>query len=177
MKFYRPHYDTVTGNFLELYETLGYIVVRGDKEEHFLDYRFCKQNSKIWYSYHKKRIPSSFSGTFFNLHKIMFETGRLQTIFSNIFCFLPSTTDRSEYLVYLVSVNLLLIDCPVSSFETKENVAFDPSKLDFANRQKEIMTEAVVEMLTNIADMSMLTLSKMQMHYYPNKIQMLALNG
>ena len=52
IKIYRPRYDLVTGNFLGLHETLGFIVVRGDPEEHFLDYGYCKQNSKILYSYH-----------------------------------------------------------------------------------------------------------------------------
>ena len=28
---------------LELYETLGYIMVRGDPQEHFLDFDFCKK--------------------------------------------------------------------------------------------------------------------------------------
>ena len=47
VKLYRPRYDPVTGNFLGMYETLGFIVVRGDPEEHFLDYGYCKQNSRI----------------------------------------------------------------------------------------------------------------------------------
>ena len=133
VKTYRPRYDPVTSNFFGLYETLGYIVVRGCQEEHFLDYGYCKQNSKILCSYHKKRIPSSFSGTFFNRHELQFKSGNLQTTFSNVFYFLPSTTDRSQEINrYLGSVNLSPIDIPENSFETKENVSFDPSKLDFA---------------------------------------------
>ena len=65
VKLYPPKYDPVTGQFLGLYESLGFIVVRGDPDEHFLDYRFCKENSKILYSYHRRRIPSSFNSTFF----------------------------------------------------------------------------------------------------------------
>ena len=42
VKIYCPHYDPVKGNFLGLYKTLGYIVFRGDPEEHFLDYGYCK---------------------------------------------------------------------------------------------------------------------------------------
>ena len=85
---------------------------------------------------------------FFNRHKMLFETGSLQTTFSNIFYFLPSTTDRSEEInKYLGSVNLSPADVPVSFFETKENVLFDLSKLDFASQEKEIMTGAVVKML------------------------------
>ena len=37
-----PRYDTVTGQFLGLYETLGYLMVRGDSDECFLDYRCSK---------------------------------------------------------------------------------------------------------------------------------------
>lgn len=92
VKLYRPRYDPVMGNFLGLYEILGYIMVRGI----FLEYVLCKQNSKILYSYYKKRIPSLFRGNFFNHQKMMFETGILQTTFSNIFYFLSSTTDRSK---------------------------------------------------------------------------------
>ena len=44
---YRPRYDTVTDTFLGLYETLGYIMFRGDPQEHFLYYGNSKQNSKI----------------------------------------------------------------------------------------------------------------------------------
>ena len=44
VKMYRPKYDKMTGAFLGLYETLGYIMVRGDPQEHFLHYGFCKKN-------------------------------------------------------------------------------------------------------------------------------------
>ena len=53
---YRPCYDLQNGQFLDLYESIGYLIARGDDEEHFLNYGFCKQNSKILYSYHKRRI-------------------------------------------------------------------------------------------------------------------------
>ena len=32
---YRPKYDVVTGNFKELYKTIGDIIVRGDSDEIF----------------------------------------------------------------------------------------------------------------------------------------------
>lgn len=70
VKLYRPRYDIIRGIFQGLYETLGYLMVRGDGDKHFIDYGFCKQNSKILYSHHKKRMPSSFSGTFFKRHRI-----------------------------------------------------------------------------------------------------------
>ena len=96
VKIYRRRYDTVTGTFLGLYETLGYLRVRGNPNEYFFDYGFCKEDSKILYSHHKRRIPSSFSGTFFNRHKVQFERDGLQTPLSKVYYFLPSTTDGSE---------------------------------------------------------------------------------
>ena len=47
------------------------------------------------------------------------------------------------------SVNLLPIDIPEKKFEAKENVSFNPSKLDFDYPEKEVMTRAVMKMLKN----------------------------
>ena len=35
MKLIRPRYDPETGNFLRLYETVGFIIVRGDSDKGF----------------------------------------------------------------------------------------------------------------------------------------------
>ena len=43
-KIYRPRYDTFTGQFLGLIETLGYLTVRGDSNEYVFDYGFSKEN-------------------------------------------------------------------------------------------------------------------------------------
>ena len=81
----------------------------------------------------------------------MFETGSLQTAFSNIFYFFLSARDKNEEMNrYVGSVNLSPIDVPVSSLETKENVVFDLSKLDFVTQEKEIMTGAVLKMLKKL---------------------------
>ena len=45
---YRPRYDPVTGQFLGLYELLGFIVVKGDPDEHSLDYGFCKEIQRFY---------------------------------------------------------------------------------------------------------------------------------
>ena len=68
VKIYRPRCDPATGNFLGLYKTLGFIVVRGEPEEHFLDYGYYKKIIKFYILIINKSIPSSFSGTFFNRH-------------------------------------------------------------------------------------------------------------
>ena len=66
VKLIKPKYDPVNGQFLGLINSLGYLTVRGDEQEHFFDYGFNKENSKILYSTHKVKIPNSFSTTIFN---------------------------------------------------------------------------------------------------------------
>ena len=147
VKMFPPRYDNVTGHFQGLYEFLGYIMVRRDADEHFLDYGYSKQNSKILRSFHKKRMPNSFSGTFFNRHKIQHESGALQTNFSRIYYFLSSITDHvKEINRHMGSVNLLPIDISEETFEV-DGMPFDPSKLDYDNPDKEKMTQTVVKML------------------------------
>ena len=63
-KIYKPKYDTATGEFLGLCETLAYLTVRGDNFECFFDYGYSKENSKILYSHHKMGIPNSLSAIF-----------------------------------------------------------------------------------------------------------------
>ena len=102
-----PKYDRTIVNFQSLYELLSYIIVPGDQNEHFLDYGYNKQNSKTLHSHYKKRMLNGFSGTFFNCHRIQYESGALQTKFLNIYYFLPSSTDRIEEINrHMGSVNL-----------------------------------------------------------------------
>lgn len=98
VKLFRPCYDTTAGHFQGLNETLGYIMVCGDEDEHFTDSGFCKQNSKILYSHHKKRISSNFSGTFFKRQRTQCETGALNTNFSEAFFFCPRLLTVSRKL-------------------------------------------------------------------------------
>ena len=108
---------------------------------------FVSETLKILYSYHKRIIASSFSGTFFNRYKISYESGALSSESSNVYFFLPSTNDRSENINrYLGSVNLSPIDIAESSFETEDAINFDPSKLDTFCPEKKVITEADVQM-------------------------------
>ena len=76
-----------------------------------------------------------------------YETGALQTKFSQIYYFLSSVTDRVEEINrYMGSVNLLPIDIPEETFEV-DGIPFNPSKLDCDNPDKGKMTQAVVKML------------------------------
>ena len=52
------------------------------------------------------------------------------------------------------SVNFSSIDIPENSFETENNISFDPSKLNLNYQEKKIMSMAVVKMLKKISDLS-----------------------
>lgn len=43
VKMHRPRYDPVSGQFLGLYESVGYITVTVEPEEQFCDYGFSKE--------------------------------------------------------------------------------------------------------------------------------------
>ena len=96
VKMIRPKSNAETGEFLGLYETVRFMVVRGSPDEVFFNYGYSKDKSKVLYLYYRRRIPNSFSGTIFNRHRAMIETGEIDSDFSNIYFFLLSITDRSE---------------------------------------------------------------------------------
>ena len=152
----RPRYDTVTRQFMGLYETLGYLMVKCDSDECFLHYGYSKQSSKILHSYHRKRMPNSFSGTFFNRRHLQYESGALNTGFSKIYFFLPSITNRIEDVInrHKSSVNLTSIDITEDNFEVEGGIPFDPSKLDYENPGKEKMRQAVLKVLNKVVDLS-----------------------
>ena len=86
---------------------------------------------------------------------------KLQTTYSNLHYFLLFTTDRSEKINrYLGYVNISTVNISEATFETKENVSFDTSKLGFSCQEKEIMNDAVVKMLNKIIDMPNANLAK-----------------
>ena len=47
VKMTRPRYDPVTGEFLGLYDTIGFLVSRGNDGKHFLSYGCDENNSKV----------------------------------------------------------------------------------------------------------------------------------
>ena len=47
VKVYRPQDDLATGQFLGLYESLGFLVVRGNQDGHFLDMDIAKKNPRF----------------------------------------------------------------------------------------------------------------------------------
>ena len=119
-KMYQPRYDTVTGQFIGLHETLEYLTVRGNAGECFLDYGFSKQDSKILHSFHRKHMLNSFSGTLFNRHRTQYESGALNTKFSGLHLFLSSITDIVEEINQRRgSVNLPPVDISEETFEVE----------------------------------------------------------
>ena len=94
-----------------------------DREVKLFRPRYDPITGTFLHSFHKKRMPNSFSRTFFNRHRIQYESGALQTDFSEIFYFHPSITDRvGEINRHLGSVNLYLINIPYNFFEIDEKV-------------------------------------------------------
>ena len=86
---------------------------------------------------------------------------KLQTTYSNLHYFLLFTTDRSEKINrYLGYVNISTVNISEATFETKENVSFDTSKLGFSCQEKEIMNDALVKMINKIIDISNANLAK-----------------
>ena len=51
VKIYRTEYETATGQFLDLQETVDLIIVRGDDDEIFFNYGYDKEKSKPLYPY------------------------------------------------------------------------------------------------------------------------------
>lgn len=151
VKIIKPNYDPVSGEFLRLVECLRYLTAHGDEQEHCFDYGYNKENSKILNSMHKMKIPNSFSTTIFNRNKIQYESGAFSETDFSVFFFLPSTTDRVEEIKkYMGSVNLSPINIEISEFGD----IFDPSKLDYANPEKESTREAVLKVLKKVVDLS-----------------------
>ena len=130
-------------------------MVRGESDECFLDYRCSKRNSNTLHSYHRKRMPNSFSATFFNRHRIQYDSGTLNTGFLKNYLFLTPCTDRIEDANrHMGSANLSSIDIAEGNFEVEGGIPFDPSKLDYENPDKEKTKQAVFKLLEKVVDLS-----------------------
>ena len=75
VKYHSPRYDVSTSHFLGFYKTVGYLVARGDDDDHFLGDGFCEENSNVLYSYHKSAgyqilLPVRFSVDIVSLSKL-----------------------------------------------------------------------------------------------------------
>ena len=118
-----------------LYETLGLIIVRGDKDETFL-----KLN--LLYSYQNRRIPNSFRDTLFNRHEYIIESGELVSEL-----FLAKITDRSEEVNrYLNKISVTPTDITQLNFQQwlGQGRQFESLNIELYGEKKKLIGECAV---------------------------------
>ena len=93
-KIYMPKYDTTTGKFLGVKESVGYMICN-QEDEVFLSYGYSSEHSTSLYCYQKQPVPNMFRGTAFNTHKLS-NYLESKAEMSNLYFYLPSITDRKE---------------------------------------------------------------------------------
>ena len=86
-KIIRPRYEPTTGEFLGLYVTIGFIIVRWHDGKHFVNYGYNENKSKLLYSIYNSRIPICFGGTMLVRYQLIFKSGEFDTDFSKLFFF------------------------------------------------------------------------------------------
>ena len=109
---YVPLYNKETGLFRGLGKRLGYITLRGNKNETFFSYGYDSEKSKMLYCSMKQQIPNIFQCTCFKKHhQYLLNEKATDKLASSLFLFLPSTLDRKEKIMqYKDAVNLHPID-------------------------------------------------------------------
>ena len=160
IKMYRLKYEVSAGQSLGLYETVGLIVVIGDGDEVLFNYGHDKVNSKLLYSYQKRKTPNSFSGTLFNRDKDMTVSGELSFEYSDLFFFLPSITERSDKVnEYLNNINITLLDSTQNNFKQwlAPGQKLEPQHLELFGEKKKVMRHCVVAALKQMLQYLILT--------------------
>lgn len=156
MKLIRPRYDPETGNFLRLYETVGFIIVRGDSDKVFLNYGFKKQKPGVSYSYCKRKILNGFSGTIFNRHCSILESGERESDMSHLYFFIPAVIHRSKTInQHMNNLSLAPIDMEQSQFNVwADNSSFGPSHLNISGLDKSVATKTMVKFKDHVVKVS-----------------------
>ena len=134
---YVPLYNKETGLFRGLGKRLGYITLRGDKNETFFSYGYDSEKSKMLYCSMKQQIPNIFQCTCFKKHhQYLLNEKATDKFASSLFLFLPSTLDRKEKIMqYKDSVNLHPIDSFYDDMKALNNdIDFNPVELESAAR-------------------------------------------
>ena len=134
---YVPLYNKEPGLFRGLGKRLGYITLRGDKNETFYTYGYDSEKSKLLYCSMNQPIPNIFHCTCFKRHhQYLLNEKATDRLASSLFLFLPSTLDRKEkFLQYKDSVNLHPIDSFYDDMKALNNDEdFNPAELDFPTR-------------------------------------------
>ena len=134
---YVPLYNKETGLFRGLGKRLGYITLRGDKNETFFSYGYDSEKSKMLYCSLKQQIPNIFQCTCFKKHhQYLLNEKATDKLASSLFLFLPSTLDRKEKIMqYKDSVNLHPIDTFYDDIKAlNSDKDFNPFELESATR-------------------------------------------
>lgn len=97
VKIIRPKNEPTIVEFLGLYETIGFIVVRRDSDKHFLNYGCNENRSKLLYSFYKCRISNSFGGTL-----LIWMEKSFVMVFNQICLVLPVTIRKTRLILLLV---------------------------------------------------------------------------
>ena len=130
-------YNKETGLFRGVGKRLGYITLRGDKNETFFSYGYDSEKSKMLYCSMKQQIPNIFQCTSFKKHhQYLLNEKATDKFASSLFLFLPSTLDRKEKIMqYKDSVNLHPIDSFYDDMKALNNDNdFNPVELESAAR-------------------------------------------
>ena len=134
---YVPLYNKETGLFRGLGKRLGYITLRGDKNETFFSYGYDSEKSKMLYCSMKQQIPNIFQCTCFKKHhQYLLNEKATDKLASSLFLFLPSTLDRKESILqFKNSVNLHPIDSFYDDMKALNNDKdFNPFELESTTR-------------------------------------------
>ena len=134
---YVPLYNKETGLFRGLGKRLGYITLRGDKNETFFSYGYDSEKSKMLYCSMKQQIPNIFQCTCFKKHpQYLLNEKATDKLASSLFLFLPSTLDRKESIMqFKNSVNLHPIDSFYDDMKVlNDDKEFNPFELESTTR-------------------------------------------
>ena len=134
---YVPLYNKENGLYRGLSKKLGYITLRGDKNETFYSYGYDKERSKLLYCSIKQPIPNIYFCTNFKKHRnYLLNEKATERLASTLFLFLPSTLDRKEEMLqFRNSVNLHPIEATYAdNKEFNDDKDFNPIVLETKDR-------------------------------------------
>ena len=99
---YVPLYNTENGLFQGLGKRLGYITLRGDKNETFYSYGYDGERSKLLYCLFKQPIPNILQCTSFKKHTqyLLNERNKTLPLFTEMADHFEAFTDISEFNRY-----------------------------------------------------------------------------
>ena len=141
-----PLYNIENGHFTGLRNWLGYITIRGDRDEQFYSYGYSEERSKILCASMKQPLSNIFQVTAFKKHILFLidcKRSESDNSSSKMFSFLPSTTDRKESINrYTKNVHLHPVDCLYDDFKT---YAPEKSKIKETGVQPQLLDRSCAE--------------------------------